>query len=162
MSIKVPADTSELDALFKDLEKFTANIHGKKGYPQNPVRNAARAMAKVTLQEAEKLAPVDTGTLAGALQIKPLSVRYRDQATRVGNSKEYFFVGAEVRKSRAYYITPLELGWTRENARYDGSHFILKAAQRTAAEAQQTFVQRLRKDIDKIATKIHREAQLRS
>jgi hypothetical protein len=154
VSIQVTADTSSLEKLFEDLETFTANIHGKKGYPQNPVRNAARAMSKVTLEEAKSIAPVDTGNLAEALKLKPLSVRFRDNSARLGNSKEYFFVGAEVKKSRAFYITPLELGWSRDGASYEGAHFISAAAKNSASEAQTTFTTKLRKDLDKIRNKI--------
>ena len=112
------AETIRIDGL-KELEKtlreLTPMIQGKKGFSKNILRNSARAMANKAKEHAKAHVPVDTGRLKEAITIKLMSVKYRDRATRAGDSREYYYLGYKTGMSRkdpkgAYYGTMVEVG----------------------------------------------------
>lgn len=169
MSIKVEVDTSDLNKIFESVQKLAPYIHGKKGYPKNLVRNAARAMTKLVEDEAKNTAPrsgllgrtsstgQSVGPLRSSIVKKILSARYRYDVKGV-NSREYYYVSSNVRKYRTYYMTPLELGWRKPDGRsYEGAHFLKKAVKSKSKQAQELFKRKLAKDIERVANKINRE-----
>lgn len=161
MSVEVSVDFSELADLQKRIERFVGEAHGK-GVAKNPVRNASRAMAKVVEGEARAKAPVDTGRLQGAVTKKLIGTQFRDRANRLGNSREYYFVGFRLGRGRddlsgAWYATPVEVGWRDNHASFPGHHTLKRAAMDKESAAKQEFMDKLRRDLDRIAAKLNRE-----
>jgi len=154
---------------FKELEealgKLGPMITGLKGYPKNALRNASRAGAKVALDAAKAAAPVDTGRFRDAIRLKLLSLKYRDQATLRGDSKEYYYVGASLGESRedttegVWYANAVihrtEMGTDKKPAR----PFLRPAVEGNLAKIENAIVTKLRGDLVKIAKKIGDENQ---
>lgn len=151
---------------FKELEealgKLGPMITGLKGYPKNALRNASRAAGKVALEAAKANAPVDTGRFRDAIGLKLLSLKYRDQATLRGNSKEYYYIGVNLGESRkdmkgAWYANPVihrtEFGTDTMPAR----PFLRNAVNNNLAKLESTIVTKLRADLIKIANKVRAE-----
>jgi HK97 gp10 family phage protein len=135
------------------LRKLGPMIAGKKGYPKNPLRNAARAGAKIAEDAARENAPERTGTLRKAITKKLMSAKYRDQALMQGDSREYYYIGATAGKGRthdAYYAKWVERGTDRLAAR----PFLRPAVTRNTKKIQSAIDSKLRKDLIKIAKKI--------
>lgn len=157
-----------LAQLEKNLRDLAPAIQGKKGFPKNVLRNAARAMAKLVEDDARARAPesehgsktrsgdvIPPGRLKRAITKKLLSTRFRDQATARGDSLEYYFVGVRAGKSRddpkgAYYGPIVEVGSDKMPAQ----PFLRPALIANKQKAPAEFKRKLGGDLERIATKL--------
>lgn len=161
---------AQMEKAFRDLAPA---IQGKKGYPKNILRNAARAMANNAKDKAKSLAPVDSGRLREAIHIKLLSTKYRDQATMRGDSKEYYYLGHKAGWDKddpkgAYYGSMVETGHMSygpvraKKAATSGTWIPAKPHLRPAVESNRgalirVFTDKFSNDITKTAAKVARK-----
>jgi HK97 gp10 family phage protein len=151
-----------LDSLVKALDDLGPAMQGKKGFPKNAIRNAARGMANTVKKSAAAKAPFKTGRLKEALAVKLLSVRYRDAATLGGNSLEYYYVGHKTGMSRrdkkgAYYGWMLEVGTDRQPAQ----PHLRPALEENKSELVAGFKSKLTRDIENIRKKLNSRSRAR-
>jgi len=165
------AETIRIDGLAqleKNLRDLAPAIQGKKGFPKNVLRNAARAMAKVVKDDAVARAPMSSegsetkdgeiippGRLKRSITMKLLSARYRDRATLAGDSRELYYIGYKTGRGRddpkgAYYGTMVELGTDKMSAQ----PFLRPAAIANKTKAPAVFKQKLGGDLERIAKKL--------
>jgi len=153
-------ETIRIDGL-KELEtalrNFAPMMQGKKGFPKNPLRNAARAMANEAKKSAVARAPEDTGRLRTAIAVQLLSPKFRDQIAAKGGSAELYYIGVKAGQSRddtsgAYYANFVEAGTDKMPAR----PFL-----RPAIDARESligiFMAKLGRDINNIARKLNKK-----
>lgn len=141
----------ELEARLKDLAPA---FQGKKGFPGNPLRNAVRAGTKIIQERASALAPVDPETatsLKDAIDIRIVSVKERDIATRQGDSYEGYDIGYRTKGNQsAMYGGWVELGTDKMAAQ----PYLRPALQEAGGKAIDALKQKLSTDLDKIVKKL--------
>jgi len=147
-----------LDDLEKALRDFGPMMQGKKGYPKNPLRTAARTMAKAAKANAETRVPVATGRLQKAITIKLMSAKYRDVVTAKGDSVEFYYLGAKSGKSRsdtdgAYYARFVEVGTANMSAR----PFLRPAVEEHQSQLIGAFKDNLSKSMEGVRKKLNNE-----
>lgn len=154
-------DASQLDEIFPKIEKLVKELHGK-GKNTNPIRNASRKMADVVEKEAVRLVPVDEGRTQARIRKKIIGAAYRDNANRYGNSREYYYVGVDIRGSRAdprtpWWATPLEVGWDQGDASFEGANFLYNATRNKESEAKRVFIADLERQVVLLTARIAKE-----
>jgi len=159
--VKIDIDTSGLDEMFRKLERYRDEVAGVPGFGNNPVRSAARKMAKIVEAEAKRLVPVEEGRTQARITSKIMGTRYRDKAIKGGNSREYYYVGVDTRGGRQnpltpWWATPLHQGWDQGDARFAGAPFLEDAVKSKQGEAFNEFVEYMRKWSDRAAARIEK------
>lgn len=157
----IEIDASELDEIFPKIERLVKELHGV-GKNSNPVRNASRKMSDVIEKEAKSLVPVEEGRTQARIKKKLIGVKYRDKANKYGNSREYYYVGVDIRGGRAdprtpWWATPLEVGWDQGDASYEGANFLYKAMKNKGITAKRVFVSDLGRQAELLTNRIRRE-----
>ena len=121
------ADINELDRMLEQLPKKLRN----KG-----ARKATREAAKIVLEDARRLVPVDTGQLESSLKVRARKRSRRNKGT-VGHSvttSEGLFKGEE------FYGGFIELG----TSKFEGDPFLRPAIWGNQQRIRMKFVQILR------------------
>ena len=148
-----------LAALEKSLRDLSPAIMGKKGYPQNILRNASRKMENKAKDKAKQLAPVDTGTLRDSMMIKLISVSYRDKIARGGDSVEFYYLGYDAGRKRgegAYYGGMVEMGHFDRAGKWVAPQSFLRAAiVGNESKLVNSFVSKFRGDLNRVAKKVY-------
>jgi len=158
--VDIDVDFSQLEKVQDRIVQFVAESHGK-GVPKNIVRNAARAMAKVVEDEVRDTVPTGkTGKMKESVTKKIMATAFRDNFLKVGNSREYYFVG--YKKSIAWYAYLVENrmdgtgGWRKGHGGFPGYKILTNAAKNKADEARRVFSEKLNKDMLRVADKLEK------
>ena len=137
-----------INELVKNMRELSDDLKG------NPLRNAARAMAKIVHEAAVQKAPEDTGRLKRAIKMRLLSVKDRDAATKVGDSRELFDIYVKTGRTRddpkgAYYWWMVENGTIMQPAK----PFIRPAFYDNEAKLPDAFAAKLKRSLELAANR---------
>lgn len=143
-----------MDIQIEGMDTLIKKIRQLGSIPQKVVTPATRKGASIGLSEAKRQAPVLTGNLRSGLKL--LGERSSKKGKKVyeitlNPAMNDIFVKVSKSGKRAYYPASQEYGFKAKNGRYiPGFHYLKNSAHAKAQEMEQTIIDSLITEIDKL------------